>query len=86
MGDYSELEFVTGRPLGNLMRPAGSSDRQIAKLGRPIDRSEWRMTPQTVNAYYNPTMNEIVFPAAILQPPSLSPRPTMPSTTARIGA
>ncbi len=43
--------------------------RQLAKLGKPVDRSEWRMTPQTINAYYNPTMNEIVFPAAILQPP-----------------
>jgi predicted metalloendopeptidase len=43
--------------------------RQIQKLGKPVDRSEWHMTPQTVNAYYNPTMNEVVFPAAILQPP-----------------
>lgn len=44
-------------------------NRTMAKLGKPIDRTEWFMTPQTVNAYYNPTMNEIVFPAAILQPP-----------------
>ena len=44
-------------------------DRDLAKLGKPVDRSEWGMTPQTVNAYYNPGMNEIVFPAAILQPP-----------------
>ena len=44
-------------------------DRNVAKLGKPIDRDEWGMTPQTVNAYYNPMMNEIVFPAAILQPP-----------------
>ena len=43
--------------------------RNLAKLGGPIDEDEWHMTPQTVNAYYNPTMNEIVFPAAILQPP-----------------
>ncbi|MGB5369784.1 MAG: M13 family metallopeptidase, partial [Flavobacteriaceae bacterium] len=43
--------------------------RELAKLGKPIDKEEWGMTPQTVNAYYNPTMNEIVFPAAILQPP-----------------
>ena len=44
-------------------------DRDLAKLGGPVDRDEWFMTPQTVNAYYNPGMNEIVFPAAILQPP-----------------
>jgi hypothetical protein len=44
-------------------------DREMAKLGGPVDRDEWFMTPQTVNAYYNPGMNEIVFPAAILQPP-----------------
>ena len=43
--------------------------RNVGKLGRPVDRNEWHMTPQTVNAYYNPVMNEIVFPAAILQPP-----------------
>jgi predicted metalloendopeptidase len=45
------------------------ADREINKLGKPIDRDEWGMTPQTINAYYNPEMNEIVFPAAILQPP-----------------
>ncbi|MCC6171343.1 MAG: M13 family metallopeptidase, partial [Gammaproteobacteria bacterium] len=48
-------------------------ERQLAKLGRPIDRDEWLITPQTVNAYYNPPMNEIVFPAAILQPPFFDP-------------
>jgi putative endopeptidase len=46
-----------------------NSERELAKLGGPVDRDEWFMTPQTVNAYYNPGMNEIVFPAAILQPP-----------------
>ena len=45
------------------------TDQELAKIGRPIDRDEWLMTPQTVNAYYHPRMNEIVFPAAILQPP-----------------
>ncbi len=45
------------------------TNRNLDKLGKPIDRNEWHMTPQTINAYYNPTMNEIVFPAAILQPP-----------------
>jgi predicted metalloendopeptidase len=48
-------------------------DRNLAKLGKPIDRDEWLLTPQTVNAYYNPTMNEIVFPAAYLQPPNFDP-------------
>ena len=51
------------------MATPSSSDRELAKLGGPVDRDEWFMTPQTVNAYYNPGMNEIVFPAAILQPP-----------------
>ncbi|AZQ58938.1 M13 family peptidase [Maribacter sp. MJ134] len=55
---------------GNLRRSSLMEyDRELAKLGQPIDKDEWGMTPQTVNAYYNPTMNEIVFPAAILQPP-----------------
>ena len=48
---------------------AFEQDREFAKIGGPVDRDEWFMTPQTVNAYYNPGMNEIVFPAAILQPP-----------------
>ncbi len=55
---------------GNLQRAALMEyNRELAKLGQPIDKTEWGMTPQTVNAYYNPTLNEIVFPAAILQPP-----------------
>ncbi|MCG1034795.1 M13 family metallopeptidase [Polaribacter sargassicola] len=55
---------------GNLQRAALIEyNRAISKLGQPIDKTEWDMTPQTVNAYYNPTLNEIVFPAAILQPP-----------------
>ena len=53
-------------------------NRDLAKLGKPVDRDEWGMTPQTVNAYYNPSQNEIVFPAAILQPPFFNLRPTMP--------
>ena len=67
--DYSDLEV--GNNLINNLRQAAlfSHQRQIDKLGKPIDRDEWFMTPQTVNAYYNSTMNEIVFPAAILQPP-----------------
>ena len=59
------------RPVRQLSGAAtrSSYDRELAKLGGPVDRDEWFMTPQTVNAYYNPGMNEIVFPAAILQPP-----------------
>ncbi len=68
--DYSALEIIDGDTYGNVRRAtAFELDRQLAKLGGPIDRGNWLMTPQTVNAYYMPTMNEIVFPAAILQPP-----------------
>ncbi|TCI97385.1 M13-type metalloendopeptidase [Aeromicrobium sp. IC_218] len=68
--DYSALETDPTDLLGNRARVmAVEVDRELAKVGGPIDRDEWYMTPQTVNAYYNPTMNEIVFPAAILQPP-----------------
>ncbi|MCZ6686502.1 MAG: hypothetical protein O7C69_02245 [Gammaproteobacteria bacterium] len=68
--DYSTLEVIAGDLAGNILRSNASQyDRMIGKLGGPIDRTEWFMTPQTVNAYYNPPMNEIVFPAAILQPP-----------------
>ncbi|MEO5608867.1 MAG: M13-type metalloendopeptidase [Ornithinibacter sp.] len=68
--DYSSLEVVPGDLLGNVRRAvAFEVDRAFAKLGAPVDLSEWFMTPQTVNAYYNPGLNEIVFPAAILQPP-----------------
>ena len=68
--DYSALEVDATDLMGNVRRTnAWEHDRQLAKLGGPIDRDEWYMTPQTVNAYYNPLMNEIVFPAAILQHP-----------------
>ncbi|QIM20428.1 peptidase M13 [Phycicoccus sp. HDW14] len=68
--DYSTLEVEAGDLLGNVRRASAFEvDRNLAKLGGPVDHTEWFMTPQTVNAYYNPGMNEIVFPAAILQPP-----------------
>ncbi len=68
--DYSKLRADRTDLYGNFLRGyAVSYDRELAKLGSPVDRDEWFMTPQTVNAYYNPGMNEIVFPAAILQPP-----------------
>ncbi len=68
--DYSKLEITRDDLLGNLARIAKfNQDFEYAKIGAPVDRAEWLMTPQTVNAYYMPGMNEIVFPAAILQPP-----------------
>ena len=68
--DYSKFDVDRGDLYGNFRRGmAVTWDRELAKLGMPVDRDEWFMTPQTVNAYYNPGMNEIVFPAAILQPP-----------------
>jgi putative endopeptidase len=68
--DYSKLEIRRDDLVGNVRRASRFEfDRDFAKLGTPVDRLEWQMTPQTVNAYYNPGMNEIVFPAAILQPP-----------------
>ncbi len=68
--DYSSLQIDAGDLVGNVRRAhVFEHDRQLAKVGQPIDRDEWFMTPQTVNAYYNPLMNEIVFPAAILQYP-----------------
>ena len=68
--NYSSLEVAPGDAYGNARRSAiWRHAYSKAKLGKPSDRDEWFMTPQTVNAYYNPTFNEIVFPAAILQPP-----------------
>jgi putative endopeptidase len=68
--DYSALEIDADDLVGNVRRAhIHEHDRQIGRIGGPVDRDEWYMTPQTVNAYYNPLMNEIVFPAAILQHP-----------------
>jgi len=68
--DYSKLAVADDDLAGNMLRSnAVEYHRMIDKLGNPVDREEWFMTPQTVNAYYNSGMNEIVFPAAILQPP-----------------
>ena len=85
--DYSALEVDAGDLIGNVRR-AGEweHERQLAKLGRPIDRDEWYMTPQTVNAYYNPLMNEIVFPAAILQYPFFEPERDAAANYGGIGA
>ena len=68
--DYTRLSIKRDDLVGNMMRASTFDyNRNIEKLGKPIDHTEWGMTPQTVNAYYRSTMNEIVFPAAILQPP-----------------
>ncbi|MFM7590796.1 MAG: M13 family metallopeptidase, partial [Isosphaeraceae bacterium] len=68
--DYSSLEINRDDLVGNIRRSNQYElARNFGKLGKPVDKSEWFMTPQTVNAYYNPGLNEIVFPAAILQPP-----------------
>lgn len=68
--DYSALKLSSDDLVGNIRAAAKFAyDDMLAKLGQPIDTTEWHMTPQTINAYYNPVMNEIVFPAAILQPP-----------------
>lgn len=72
--DYSGLEVKAGDAFGNVARGVAFEwQRQLNRLGGPTDRAEWGMTPQTVNAYYNPTFNEVVFPAAILQPPFFDP-------------
>jgi predicted metalloendopeptidase len=72
--DYSTLEIRRDDPLGNLARAqTWEYQRRMKRLDQPVDRSEWLMSPQTVNAYHNPRMNEIVFPAAILQPPFFNP-------------
>jgi putative endopeptidase len=85
--DYSKLNIVAGDLLGNVLRGRQfESQRQLHKLGKPIDRAEWGMTPQTINAYYNPEMNEIVFPAAILQPPFFDAKADDAANYGSIGA
>lgn len=88
--DYSTLRIVRGDFAGNVQRAARfESLRDLAKIGKPVDRSEWEMSPPTVNAYYNPQMNDINFPAGVLQPPLFDPRmddaPNYGNTGATIG-
>lgn len=72
--DYSALKVTPNNLIANIRTAASFNwEREIAKLGTPMDRTKWHMFPQTVNAYYNPVANEIVFPAAILQPPFFDP-------------
>ena len=85
--DYSTLEISASDLIGNLWRIAEFDHAYaIAKIGAPVDRDEWHMTPQTVNAYYNPLANEIVFPAAILQPPFFDLDAEMAANYGGIGA
>ena len=85
--DYSTLEIRADDLIGNLQRIAAFGHAEaIAKIGKPVDRDEWHMTPQTVNAYYSPLMNEVVFPAAYLQPPFFDMAADMASNFGGVGA
>ncbi len=85
--DYSELEISADDLMGNVASASAfETDRQLEKVGQPVDRDEWLMLPQTVNAYYHPGTNEICFPAAILQPPFFSPDATDAENYGGIGA
>ena len=85
--DYSALAVDAGDLVGNSRRVAEYEfARELGKVGKPIDRDEWFMTPQTVNAYYNPGFNEIVFPAAILQPPFFDKHADAAANFGAIGA
>jgi endothelin-converting enzyme/putative endopeptidase len=73
--DYSKLEIKRGDSFGNTLRMADfETARDLAKIGKPVDRDEWQMTPPTVNAYYDPQMNDVNFPAGVLQPPLYDPK------------
>lgn len=89
--DYSKLNILSENKGGNLYANLQSIttwryERDLAKIGKAVDKSEWGMTPQTVNAYYNPVNNEIVFPAAILQPPFFNPQADAAVNFGGIGA
>ncbi len=89
--DYSKLNIIPeskgGSLYGNLQNIAEwQYNKDLAKIGKPVDKTEWGMTPQTVNAYYNPVNNEIVFPAAILQPPFFNPKADAAVNFGGIGA
>ena len=84
--DYSALEVKAGDAFGNAVRSRVFSwNYDVNRLGKPTDREEWFLTPQTVNAYYNPTFNEIVFPAAILQAPYFDPQADLAINYGAIG-
>jgi putative endopeptidase len=88
--DYGALQIVRGDFAGNVERATVfEARRQLAKIGKPVDRTEWQMTPPTVNAYYDPQMNDMNFPAGVLQPPLYDPKldaaPNYGNTGATIG-
>jgi len=73
--DYTRLEVKPNDYFGDALRSSRFEDaRRWAKLGKPVDKNEWGMTPPTVNAYFNPQMNDINFPAGVLQPPLYDPK------------
>jgi endothelin-converting enzyme/putative endopeptidase len=85
--DYSRLEVVRGDAAGNALRAVEFENaRQLAKIGKPVDRGEWGMSPPTVNAYYSPLMNDINFPAGILQSPFYDPKAADAVNYGHIGA
>jgi Predicted metalloendopeptidase len=89
--DYSKLQIISEAKGGTLYKnllniTEWQYNKDLAKIGKPVDKSEWGMTPQTVNAYYNPVNNEIVFPAAILQPPFFNPQADAAVNFGGIGA
>jgi putative endopeptidase len=88
--DYSSIKIARDDYFGNVERAtAFENRRELAKIGKPVDRTEWQMTPPTVNAYYDPQMNDINFPAGVLQPPLFDPKmddsPNYGNTGATIG-
>jgi endothelin-converting enzyme/putative endopeptidase len=85
--DYSGVVVKADDPVGNADRTtAFENDRQLGKIGKPVDKGEWGMTPPTVNAYYNPSMNDINFPAGILQPNFYDPKADLAVNYGHIGA
>ena len=85
--DYTKLEVVRGDVMGNWWRATEFENRrELAKIGKPLDRAEWITTPETVNAFYNPSMNDLNFPAAILQSPLYDPSATDAENYGHIGA